>query len=341
MRAALVRELGTIPVVGEHPAPVRASGALVRVGAAPVVPLDVLCASGTSYFGRRRTPYVPGVQGVGVVEESDTLPTGTRVWFATSAGMVDGDGSLAPWCAVADDDLVPITADVTDAALAALGLSAVAAWMSLTWRAGMQAGERVLVLGGGGAVGQSAIGAARVLGAGQVVAVCRSAGAADRATAAGADEVVEHVDDVAELAARLSAACEGPVDVVVDPVFGRRCRSGDAGARRRRAAGPPRRFLGRRSDLLVGDAAQQVDLGPRLHEQRDLRGPAGRGRHPDRRARSGRPDAGGAPRPAARPRRPRPGRRRPTAGPARDSCWSPEATPVGLSGAAAASVGYC
>ncbi len=220
MRAALVRELGTVPVVGEHPAPVRTSGALVRVGAAPVVPLDVLCASGTSYFGRRRTPYVPGVQGVGVVEESDAVPPGTRVWFATSAGMVDGDGSLATWCAVADDDLVPVTADVTDTALAALGLSAVAAWMSLTWRAGLQPGERVLVLGGGGAVGQSAIGAARVLGAGQVVAACRSAEAADRARAAGADEVVEVVDDVVELTARLAAACAGPVDVVVDPVFG-------------------------------------------------------------------------------------------------------------------------
>jgi NADPH:quinone reductase-like Zn-dependent oxidoreductase len=221
MRAVLVRELGAVPVVDEHPDPQHShGGALVRVGAAPVVPLDVLCASGTSYFGRRRTPYVPGVQGVGVVEESDALAAGTRVWFATSAGMVDGDGSLAPWCAVADDDLVPVDADVTDAALAALGLSAVAAWMSLTWRAGLRPGERVLVLGGGGAVGQSAIGAAHVLGAGQVVAVCRSADAAGRATAAGADAVVEHVDDVTELTARLSAACAGPVDVVVDPIFG-------------------------------------------------------------------------------------------------------------------------
>ena len=226
MRAALVRDLGALPVVDDHPDPVRAGGSLVRVGAAPVVPLDVLCASGTSYFGRRRTPYVPGVQGVGVVEESDAVPPGTRVWFATSAGMVDGDGSLASWCVVADDDLVPVTAEVTDAALAALGLSAVAAWMSLTWRAGLQAGERVLVLGGGGAVGQSAIGAARVLGAAQVVAVCRSTEAADRATAAGADVVVEHVDDVTELTARLSTACAGPVDVVVDPVFGSAAAAG-------------------------------------------------------------------------------------------------------------------
>ena len=60
-----------------------------------IVPLDLLCASGTSYFGRPAVPYVPGVQGVGVIETSPTLDPGTRVWFATSAGMAAGNGSLA------------------------------------------------------------------------------------------------------------------------------------------------------------------------------------------------------------------------------------------------------
>ena len=73
--------------------------------AAPVVPLDLLCASGTSYFGAAGTPYVPGVQGVGWCMRPDLAP-GTRVWFATSAGMAAGDGSLAELCAVADADLI-------------------------------------------------------------------------------------------------------------------------------------------------------------------------------------------------------------------------------------------
>ena len=68
---------------------------LVRVTAVPVVPLDLLCASGTSYFGEPAVPYVPGVQGVGVVEESGSVPVGTRVWFATNAGMGPGDGGMA------------------------------------------------------------------------------------------------------------------------------------------------------------------------------------------------------------------------------------------------------
>ncbi|RBY90382.1 zinc-binding alcohol dehydrogenase family protein [Blastococcus sp. TBT05-19] len=221
MRAAVVQEPGETPVVADHPAPAAGAGrTVVRVTAAPIVPLDLLCASGTSYFGRPAVPYVPGVQGVGVVESSTTLTAGTRVWFATSAGMAPGDGSLAELCAVPDADVVPVTADVPDAALAALGLSAVAAWMSLTWRGGLRTGEHVLVLGAGGAVGQAAVGAAKVLGAGRVVAVARSEESRARALAAGADEAIAPGDDVDALTARLAEATGGRLDLVVDPVFG-------------------------------------------------------------------------------------------------------------------------
>ena len=221
MRALVLHTPGELPVAAEHPDPVAAPGrSVVRVTAAPIVPLDLLCATGTSYFGRPAVPYVPGVQGVGTVEESAVLPAGTRVWFAASAGMAPGDGSLGERCSVPDGDLVPVTADVPDAALAALGLSAVAAWMALTWRGGLQAGEHVLVLGAGGAVGQAAVGAARLVGAGRVVAVARSERSRERARAAGADVVLAPGADVDAFAAALSDACAGRLDLVVDPVFG-------------------------------------------------------------------------------------------------------------------------
>ncbi len=222
MRAAVLTTPGSAPEAAEHPDPRPAPGcALVAVTAAPVVPLDLLCASGTSYFGRPAVPYVPGVQGVGVVESSAALPAGTRVFFATSAGMAPGDGSMAERCLVAEDDLIPRDDAVPDEVAAAVGLSGVAAWMVLTWRARVQPGERVLVLGAGGAVGQAALGAAKVLGAGRVVGACRSEAAAGRARRAGADDVVLLCDDVEELAARFAQACDGAADVVVDPVFGR------------------------------------------------------------------------------------------------------------------------
>lgn len=221
MRAAVLHTHGEPPTHGEHPDPVAAEGvSIVRVTAAPVVPLDLLCASGTSYFGPPGLPYVPGVQGVGVVEQSEVLEPGTRVFFATTAGMAVGDGSFAERAAVPNDALMPLDASdagVTDAAVAAIGLSGVAGWMALTWRARMEPGERVLVLGGGGAVGQVAIGAARVLGAARVVAVVRSDASRERALAAGADEVVALSTDVDELTARLG---DPSYDVVIDPVFG-------------------------------------------------------------------------------------------------------------------------
>ena len=218
MRAAVLHTHGEPPSHGEHPEPVATVGvSIVRVTAAPVVPLDLLCASGTSYFGPPALPYVPGVQGVGVVEQSDAVAPGTQVFFATSAGMAPGDGSLAERAAVADGDLVPLDTPVPDDEVAAIGLSGVAGWMTLTWRAQLQPGEQVLVLGGGGAVGQVAIGAAKVLGASRVVAVVRSDASRERALAAGADEVVALSTDVDELTARLG---EPTYDVVLDSVFG-------------------------------------------------------------------------------------------------------------------------
>ena len=188
--------------------------------AAPVVPLDLLCATGTSYFGPPALPYVPGVQGVGVVESSARLPAGARVFFSTSAGMAPGDGSQAERCGVAEDDLIPLADRVPDGAVAAIGLSGVAAWMALTWRARLRAGERVVVLGAGGAVGQVGVGVAVALGAGRVVAVCRGEGARERARASGAHAAIAYTDDVDRLAGELSEALGGGADVVLDPVFG-------------------------------------------------------------------------------------------------------------------------
>jgi NADPH:quinone reductase-like Zn-dependent oxidoreductase len=219
MKAAVLHTPGLAPVYGEHPAPEGGEGmTVVHVTAAPVVPLDLLCASGTSYFGVPRTPYVPGGQGVGTVQSSATFEPGSRVWFFATAGMKPGDGSLAELCAVPDVDVVPIVADVSDPLAAALGLSGVAAWMALTWRARLATAERVLVLGGGGAVGQAGIGVARVLGAAEVIALARPSSVA-RAQAAGADVVLPlETSDVDALATALAA--HGPYDVILDPVFG-------------------------------------------------------------------------------------------------------------------------
>jgi NADPH2:quinone reductase len=221
MDAAVIEAPGTPPVLRDRPVPRAGDGeVLVAVSAAPVVPLDKLCASGTSYFGTPAVPYVPGVQGVGVVVEGTAaLPAGTPVWFATTAGMAPGDGSMRAHAVVAEHDVVALPPGADPVLVAALGLSAVAAWMALTFRGGLVAGERVLVLGAGGVVGQAAVQLARSAGAGRVVAAARSARAREQALASGADLFVAlDTEDVTELAERLRA--DGEVDLVVDPLFG-------------------------------------------------------------------------------------------------------------------------
>jgi NADPH:quinone reductase-like Zn-dependent oxidoreductase len=212
--AALLTSYGAPPAPLDRDLPEPGPGQLpVRVTAAPIVPLDLLCATGTSYFGAPPLPYVPGVQGVGMLDSGD------RVFFSTDAGMKPGDGSLATHAVANEADLVPISGDVPDELVAALGLSAVAAWMALTSRARLQPGERVLVLGAGGTVGQVAVQAAVALGAGAVVAASRRGLPRTLALERGATGVVD-LSDVDGLADRMREAAAGLIDVVIDPIGG-------------------------------------------------------------------------------------------------------------------------
>lgn len=222
MRAAHLHTCGQPPhAVSVEDPDVGDGQALVAVTAAPITPLDLLCASGTSYFGAPATPYVPGVQGVGVVRSSARLAAGTTVWFPTSAGMAPGDGGMAELAVVDDDVMVPVADDVPDALLAALGLSAIAGWTALALRGGLQPGERVLVLGSSGVVGAVGLQAARLLGAAEVFGAAVEPAAADAARELGADGFValSPDDEVESLAARMREVV-GEVDVVLDPLCG-------------------------------------------------------------------------------------------------------------------------
>ena len=77
----------------------------------------------------------------------------------------------------------------------------------------------MLVLAASGVVGQVAVQAAKLLGAGRVVAAARSPEGLERALSLGADASVR-LDGNADLPAALAEAAEGRIDVVVDPLFG-------------------------------------------------------------------------------------------------------------------------
>lgn len=220
MRAAIVSEYRSPPAAGDRPAPQAAEGkAVIQLRAAAVNPADLAIASGSFPAGSPPLPYVPGIEGVGTVVASSRFAPGTRVWASGRGLGVGTDGSFAEQFAASDDILVEVPAGADDLVAAAVGVVGLAGWLPLVWLAPVRSGETVLVLGATGNVGSVAVQAAKILGAGRVVAVGRDAGRLAQACERGADEVVELGGD--GFRERLAAAFDGvPPTLVLDALWG-------------------------------------------------------------------------------------------------------------------------
>ncbi|MGA8208054.1 MAG: zinc-binding alcohol dehydrogenase family protein [Candidatus Dormiibacterota bacterium] len=220
MRAAVIERFGASPKYGEFARPRPLPGqVLIRVDAAAINPVDIRIASGTFYGGAPKLPYVPGGEGAGTVVEDGRSLKGRRIRFEVGAGE---SGGLAEWTAINEAACTPIPDELPSATAAGLGVAGVAAWISLVDKVRLRSGERVLILGATGAVGQIGVQIARLLGAGRVVAAGRDPGALARTLDLGADAVVAIAgQSVEDLAAEFEAAAGGPLDVVFDPLWGR------------------------------------------------------------------------------------------------------------------------
>ena len=222
MRALCVEEIGRPPAVRDVPDPVRGEGeALVEVTAAPLNPIDLSIAAGRFYSRPTELPYIAGREGVGRVLEGDGFAPGSRVYFPMPGGL-GGPGSLCERAAASEERAIAVPEGVDDAVAACLGIAGLAAWLPLEWRAGLREGETVLVLGASGSVGQIAVQAAKLLGAGTVVAAARDRDGLERARELGADATVrlEADHDPEELGERIREAAGGGIEVTIDPLWG-------------------------------------------------------------------------------------------------------------------------
>ncbi|MHA6204707.1 zinc-dependent alcohol dehydrogenase family protein [Dyella soli] len=162
--------------------PVAAPGQLlVRIKASAVNPLDLKIRAGQASHARHPLPAILGLDLAGVVEEVGPGVTGFDVGdevFGMTGGVGGVQGSLAEYAAV-DASLVarkPSHFSMREAA--SLPLAFITAWEGLVDRAGVRAGDTVLVQGGAGGVGQAAIQLARAFGA-RVFATSSAGKAAD------------------------------------------------------------------------------------------------------------------------------------------------------------------
>jgi NADPH:quinone reductase-like Zn-dependent oxidoreductase len=169
VRAVVLREFGAPLRVDEIDRPTAGAGqVLVRIVASGVNPLDTKIQAGRAPHARVRPPAVLGLDLAGVVvavgPDVRGFAPGDEVYGLTG-GVGDLQGSLAEYAAV-DSRLVARKPDALSMReAAALPLALITAWEGLVDRAGVHAGQKVLVQGGAGGVGHVAIQLARSRGA--------------------------------------------------------------------------------------------------------------------------------------------------------------------------------
>lgn len=211
MRAALIREVGALPEVGDVDEPV---GDTIEVLAAPINPIDLAVSRGILATGHPELPYVPGCEGVGRTAD------GRTVWiFGGSLGRT-ANGAMAERSAIGDAFAIDVPDGADPAIAAGLGIAGLAGWLPFAWRAPLEGGEDVLVLGATGSVGLVAVQTAKLLGAARVVAAGRSDEGLERAAQVGADATVR-IDETDDLVAAFKDAFGGAgPNYVFDPLWG-------------------------------------------------------------------------------------------------------------------------
>jgi NADPH:quinone reductase-like Zn-dependent oxidoreductase len=211
MKAAVVEAFDSPPRYGEFPAPVAESDeVLVHVKAAAVTQLGRALAAG-KHYAAVQPPFVPGVDGVGVIGAQ-------RVYFSFPRPPV---GSMAEVVAVKRVQVVPLPDDLDDVTAAAAANPGMSSWAGLTRRAKFVRGESVLVNGATGTSGRLAIQVAKHLGARRVVATARSTRAEAELRELGADALIVLTQSQAELTQAFQRELrEHGVDVVLDYVYG-------------------------------------------------------------------------------------------------------------------------
>ena len=213
MRAVVLRAAGGPEQLVLERIPVPAPGpgeALVRVYAAALTrdelewPVD-------------RLPAIPSYELSGVVAElgpgADRPAVGDHVYGMTA---FDRDGVAADYAAVNAELVAPKPRALSHPEAAAVPLAALSAWQGLFEHGGLAAGERVLIHGATGGVGQFATPLASRHGA--HVTATTSARGVERARGLGADVVIDRT-------ARSWDASLEPFDLVFDTTGGERLHS--------------------------------------------------------------------------------------------------------------------
>ncbi|HWV24158.1 MAG TPA: zinc-binding alcohol dehydrogenase family protein [Thermomicrobiales bacterium] len=208
MRAAVLHHSGEPPKYESFPDPIPNNKEyLIRMRAASLKNIDRMMANGSHYDRSSALPRVVGIDGAGVLED------GTRVYCA---------GCPSPYGTMAEMTVaplaLPIPDEIDDVTAAALPNPTLSSWLALTWRARMQQGAAVLVLGATGVAGRLAVQIARHLGAGRVIGAGRNPESLATLAHLGADATIAL--DTSDEELRDAFRQKGGYDIVLDYLWG-------------------------------------------------------------------------------------------------------------------------
>lgn len=210
MNAAVVNVLGQNPQYQSFADPVAEEGELlIKVRAAGLHPIVKARASGTHYSSDGIVPVVPGVDGVGTLED------GRRVYFGATRPPF---GTMAERTISRPSMCIPVPDGIDDVQAAAIANPGMSAWVSMKERAHVAPGETVLVLGATGVAGQLAIQVARHLGAKRVIGAGRNVEALQ---AADLDSIIALGQPEDAVRDAFAAEAAQGIDVVIDYLWGR------------------------------------------------------------------------------------------------------------------------
>ena len=218
MKALVCSRLGSLDALALEDVPPPRPGAgqvVVDVKASALNFPDVLMVKGL-YQAVPPLPFTPGAELSGVVKEVGEGVVGYRIGDRVIA--FPGHGGFAEEAAAPVDRLMPLPDVVPLDVGAALGIAYGTSLHALKDCAGLQPGERLLVLGAAGGVGLAAVAIGKAMGA-RVIAAASTDDKLAACREAGADDLVNYTTQ--DLRLRLKElAGERGVDVVYDPVGG-------------------------------------------------------------------------------------------------------------------------
>jgi NADPH:quinone reductase-like Zn-dependent oxidoreductase len=181
---------------------------LIRVMAAGVNPVDVFIREGRG----NQFPLIPGMDVAGVIEKAGNKVTKFKRGDAVYAYLsFEEQGGYAEFAVTKQDHaaLKPKSIDFEHAA--AVPLAATTAWQALIAKAGLRAGQTVLIHGGSGGVGTFAVQIAKARGA-NVIATASTANQ-DLLKQLGGDQPIDYTTTKFEDVVK-------DVDVVLNAVRG-------------------------------------------------------------------------------------------------------------------------